>query len=119
MLAAGANVTELARPIDDPVLLDVRPVESVPASARIIHIDQFGNCTTNLGHDVLQTASVRGVRVKGLTLGRVRRTYWDVAPGKPLALIGSSGLLEVAVRDGSAADDLGLQVGDEVEVDET
>src|SRR4051812_5985051 len=91
MLAAGADLTELARPVDDPVLLDVRPVESVPASARIIHIDQFGNCTTNLGHDVLQTASVRGVRVKGLTVGRVRRTYWDVAPGKPLALIGSSG----------------------------
>ena len=62
---------------------------------RIIHIDQFGNCTTNLGHDVLQTATVRGVRIKGLTLGRVRRTYWDVAPGKPLALIGSSGLLEM------------------------
>src|SRR3954452_15537888 len=117
LLAAGADITELARPIDDPVLLDVRPVESVPANAHIIHIDQFGNCTTNLGHDVLQTASVRGVRVKGLTLGRVRRTYGDVAPGKPLALIGSSGLLEVAVRDGSAAEDLKLKVGDEVLVE--
>jgi S-adenosyl-L-methionine hydrolase (adenosine-forming) len=117
MLAAGADLNQLARPIDDPILLDVRPVESVPANACIIHIDQFGNCTTNLSHDVLQAATVRGVRVKGLTLGRVRRTYWDVAPGNPLALIGSSGLLEIAVRDGSAAEDLKLKVGDEVVVE--
>ena len=54
---------------------------------------------------------------KGRDLGRLRRTYWDVAPGKPLALIGSSGLLEVAVRDGSAAQELGIRVGDEVAVE--
>jgi len=116
MLAAGRELAELARPIDDPVLLDVSPVAALPATAKIIHIDQFGNATTNLSHDVLQAATVHAIRVKGLTLGRVRRTYWDVAPGKPLALIGSSGLLEIAVRDGSAADDLKLQVGDEVVV---
>jgi S-adenosylmethionine hydrolase len=44
----------------------------------------------------------------------LKKTYWDVAPGKPLALIGSSGLLEIAVRDGSAKDDLKVRVGDAV-----
>ena len=60
---------------------------------------------------------VKQIAVKGRKVGKIRRTYWDVAPGKPLALIGSSGLLEIAVRDGSAAKDLRLKVGDEVTVD--
>jgi S-adenosylmethionine hydrolase len=54
------------------------------------------------------------VKVNRRTIGKLKRTYWDVAPGKPLALIGSSGLLEIAVRDGSAKDDLNIRVGDDV-----
>ena len=42
----------------------------------------------------MQAGGAKTVRVKGTTLGRLKRTYWDVAPGKPLALIGSSGLLD-------------------------
>ncbi len=117
MLAAGTPLSELARPIDDPVLLDITPALEFPARAKVIHIDHFGNATTNLSHDVLASETVHSVRVKGRTIGKVRRTYWDVAPGKPLALIGSSGLLEIAVRDGSAAEDLKIRVGDEVEVE--
>jgi S-adenosylmethionine hydrolase len=56
------------------------------------------------------------VKLNRRTIGRLKRTYWDVAPGKPLALIGSSGLLEIAVRDGSAKDELKVRVGDEVVV---
>jgi S-adenosylmethionine hydrolase len=83
----------------------------------VIHVDVFGNATTDLSQELLGDGRVRAVRVKGRDLGRLRRTYWDVAPGKPLALIGSSGLLEVAVRDGSAAQELGVRVGDEVSVE--
>jgi S-adenosylmethionine hydrolase len=117
MLAAGTPLADLARPIDDPVLLDVSPATDLPARATVIHIDHFGNATTNLSHDVVRSAAVHSIRVKGRKIGKVRRTYWDVAPGKPLALIGSSGLLEIAVRDGSAAEDLKLKVGDEVVVE--
>jgi S-adenosylmethionine hydrolase len=41
----------------------------------------------------------------------VRRVYADAGPGEPVALAGSTGLLEVAVRDGSAALTLGLARG--------
>jgi S-adenosylmethionine hydrolase len=84
---------------------------------RVIHIDVFGNATTNLSRELLGDQRIRAVRAGGRDLGRLRRTYWDVAPGRPLALIGSSGLLEVAVRDGSAAQELGVRVGDEVAVE--
>jgi S-adenosylmethionine hydrolase len=48
----------------------------------------------------------------------LRRTYADVAPGEPVALVGSSGLIEIAVRDGNAATTLGLQRGSVVRLRE-
>ncbi|MGH7213432.1 MAG: SAM hydrolase/SAM-dependent halogenase family protein [Tepidisphaeraceae bacterium] len=116
MLARGMSVDEIARPIDDPVLLDVEPAHAPVARGRVIHLDAFGNATTNVPSDKLRENAPHSFRVKGRDLGRLRKTYWDVAPGKPLALIGSSGLLEIAVRDGSAAKSLRLKVGDAVEV---
>jgi S-adenosyl-L-methionine hydrolase (adenosine-forming) len=116
LLAAGEPLAQFARPIDDPVLLDITPARAQECG-RVIHIDHFGNATTNVVHDVIRGQTVRQVAVKGRKVGKIRRTYWDVAPGKPLALIGSSGLLEIAVRDGSAAQDLKIRVGDEVVVE--
>ncbi|MCP4515314.1 MAG: SAM-dependent chlorinase/fluorinase, partial [Delftia sp.] len=46
----------------------------------------------------------------------LRRTFADVAPGALLALVGSDGCLEVALREGSAAERLGLGLGARVEV---
>ena len=115
MLADGRPLEEVARPVNAPVLLDITPA-GVADCGRVIHIDHFGNATTNVLHDVLRRREVKQVAVKGRKVGKIRRTYWDVAPGKPLALIGSSGLLEIAVRDGSAAEDLKIRVGDEVNV---
>ncbi len=114
MLACGVNVKSISRPIEDPVLLDVAPAKPGQAVGAIIHIDHFGNATTNVGEDVLKAVKIKSIRVRGRKLGALRRTYWDAAPGEPIALIGSAGLLEIAVRDGSAAKELHLQVGDEV-----
>ena len=116
VLADGQPLKSVAEPIDDPILLNISPANSYECG-EVIHIDHFGNATTNVPHDKLRDRSVGQVAVKGRKVGKVRRTYWDVAPGKPLALIGSSGLLEIAVRDGSAAQDLGLRVWDEVSVE--
>ena len=74
----------------------------------VITVDRFGNAVTNL-------MSWRGgiVEANGRRLPLVR-TYADVARGEAVALVGSSGLVEVAVRDGSAAATLGLTRGSEV-----
>lgn len=114
MIAAGIAVGKLGKRMDDPVLLDVAPAEA-PGDGQIIHIDHFGNATTNIGLDLLETRRA-SVRVKRRRIGKVKRTYWDVAPGDAVALIGSSGLLEIAVRDGSAAEELKIGVGDAVRV---
>jgi S-adenosylmethionine hydrolase len=114
MLAAGTPVSEISHRIADPKFLDVAPALPNGSGARIIHIDVFGNGTTNVDHATFTHLADRRVTVNCRNVGNVRRTYWDVAPGEPLALIGSSGLLEIAVRDGSAAEQLKLRVGDEV-----
>jgi S-adenosylmethionine hydrolase len=112
-LAYGQAVSQVAEPIDDPILLDIEPASTY--RGRVIHIDHFGNATTNIGHETLPGENRScDVRIRGRRIGKLRRTYWDVPPGKPLALIGSSGMLEVAVRDGSAAEELKINVGDEV-----
>ncbi|MGH7693535.1 MAG: SAM hydroxide adenosyltransferase [Gemmatimonadaceae bacterium] len=41
----------------------------------------------------------------------MRVTYRDVAPGTLVAMVGSSGLVEIALRDGDAAQTLGAEVG--------
>ena len=76
----------------------------------VIVIDRFGNAVTNLFgvHDGEVHIGARAIPV--------RRTYADVAAGEPVALVGSSGLIEVAVRDGSAAIALGLTRGTSVRV---
>ena len=114
MLAALKPLADLARPIDDPVLLDIAPAEAPLKRGVVIHVDRFGNAMTNVPAPLLRDAGELSVVVGETNVGRVRQTYADVAPGQPLALIGSSGLLEIAVRDGSAAASLGLRAGDEV-----
>ncbi len=117
MLASGRNPSELARQIDDPILLDFAPAPPPVKSGRIIHIDHFGNATTNIARDSLKSIDKLAVRVGRRRIGRLKRTYGDAAPGSALALFGSSGLLEIAVRDGSAAKAMRLRVGDEVAID--
>ena len=74
----------------------------------IISIDRFGNAITNL------VGLRAGVIEAGGTVLPLRRTYGEVSPGKALAIVGSSGLIEVAVRDGNAAKALNLTRGSPV-----
>jgi S-adenosylmethionine hydrolase len=115
-LAAGGRISAVARPSYPPVLLDVAPAKDLK-SGKIIHIDHFGNATTNIPTELIAAHRDAIVKVGGRLIGPVRRTYADVAVGKPLALIGSSGLLEIAVRNGSAAKSLKFKIGQRLTID--
>ena len=108
MLASGSPVDALGTPVDDPVIRRTAEARRLPDGAiegQIIAVDRFGNAVTNL------VAAHGGVVEVGTLKLPVRRTYADVTPGMPLALSGSSGLVEIAVRDGNAAALLGLGRG--------
>lgn len=78
-------------------------------TGEVIAIDRFGNAITNIEATAAETLVVSGWVVP------VVRTFADVEVGRSCALVGSAGLVEVAVRDGSAASVLGITVGTPVE----
>jgi S-adenosylmethionine hydrolase len=77
----------------------------------VLHVDRFGNLITNFrGQDSTGAAAVRlGQRV----IRRRVRTYADAPVGEPVWLVGSTDRVEVAVRDASAAESLGVRLEDE------
>ena len=115
MLAAGQSPDLLCREIADPVLLSVAPAAAPLKTGVVLYVDHFGNAITNVTERLLAKATTPPrVWVAGRDLGPMRETYADVEPGQALPLIGSSGLLEIAVRNGSAVKELGIGVGDEI-----
>jgi S-adenosylmethionine hydrolase len=91
-------------------------------AGKVIHIDRFGNLITNIGEAALtgflESKPLRGALVAlgdKLVRGIVSH-YAEAKPGELLALVGSSGLLELALREGNAAEKLGIQLGKQVRV---
>lgn len=123
-LARGLAVEQVGPPVADPVPLPLDAVSQVSADewrASVIHVDRFGNLTTNLSGDQLQRITLSAgpgdvvVWIEGAVLP-LALTYADVPPGQPCALVGSSGLLEVAVNMGDASRLLGAGRGAPVRV---
>ncbi|MGD0765239.1 MAG: SAM-dependent chlorinase/fluorinase [Dehalococcoidia bacterium] len=82
-------------------------------SGRVIHIDRFGNLTTDIRAVDIGGGEVT-VEIAGLVLRGLSKTYGQV--DGLVALIGSSGYLEVALPRGSAAELLDVDVGAPVTV---
>lgn len=70
----------------------------------VLHVDRYGNLITNISGKRLTADEEWMIRLGGadIAIRALSRTYGDVEPGTPLALVGSSGLLEIAVCRGSA-----------------
>jgi S-adenosyl-L-methionine hydrolase (adenosine-forming) len=77
------------------------------ASARILHIDYFGNLITNIPkrHFAHCTINVKKNRV----LTRIH-TYAEAPQNRPCIIVGSSGLIEIILKEGSAAKMLGADL---------
>lgn len=111
-LAMGTPMTQLGSPCRSVTLIDWPAPTAVGDDAlqgEVLVVDRFGNALTNLPGDGA------GGRVTFDTCDlALRQTYADVAPGEPLALVGSSGQVEIAVREGSAAQRFALRRGTRV-----
>jgi S-adenosylmethionine hydrolase len=86
---------------------------------RIVHIDRFGNCITNITQEHLHEHALGPkliIEIIDQQLTGLFRTYVDGPVGIPMCLIGSSGHLELAVRNGNAAQYLGVDIGDKLRV---
>jgi S-adenosylmethionine hydrolase len=115
-LSLGISLYEFGEKIKSLHVLSI-PKPSVDPDGNLVglvlHIDRFGTLITNIknndlpGKDVL--VEVAGHRIQGIS------DYYAQNEGV-MAIVGSSGYLEVSLRDGSACDFLGMVVGDEVKV---
>ena len=91
---------------------------SAGIGGEVIFVDHFGNLVTNISGAAL-AGTPPGMRVSlgvGAVARRVR-TYADAPVGELVALISSSGLLEVAEVQGNAARRLTLGVGAPIRVE--
>jgi S-adenosylmethionine hydrolase len=111
-LAGGGSPERLGPRVLDPVRLDwPTPVRTGKVlEGRCLAADPFGNLLTNIRPSDLATFAIAEVSISGRA-ARLVATFGEGLAGELVALWGSGGRLEVAVREGSAARELGLGRG--------
>ena len=82
-------------------------------SGKIIYIDKFGNLISNFR--IYGKVSGR-VKIKGSIIPEISNTFGDVEIGQVLAYVGSSGFLEIAVRNNSAKQFLSAKYLEDIEL---
>jgi S-adenosylmethionine hydrolase len=123
-LSKGVKPETLGTEIRDYVRLKSLRAETKRSGeihGRIVHIDRFGNCITNITGNELTPKMIEAgarLRIKGKTIKSFRNYFGEEAAdrSKTFAVWGSAGFLEIAAAGKSAAKILNVQRGDSVNV---
>lgn len=122
-LACGISPEEIGRKIDEWVGLSFGrgQLKGDRLGGEVIYIDGFGNAITNIPGEMALEVAAWGRELEvnaGAARARVRllRAYGLAGEGELILLIGSHGNLELAINRGSAAENLGIKLGDELEI---
>lgn len=111
--AFGEEITDYTRF----ALPRVKP-EGSALKGVVLRVDAFGNLMTNFTLEDLPPAPEVGAKIKlqvgGKQVENMVQMFAQGTPGEAVALIGSSGYLEIAVNKGNAARQLGVTRGAEV-----
>jgi len=119
-LANGVALAALGPLVTDPIRFDLprpAPLPDGGMAGQVLHVDRFGNLITNLPEALF--AASRGVPVVTVAGQRIRGladSYVAVPTGRPGAIVGSAGTLEIFLPGGSAAAALGVTRGAAVTV---
>lgn len=116
-LAAGVSLEAMGSPIEALIRLELPTFSQEPdgaLSGQVLYIDRFGNLITNIPGNALSEQA--HICLGSHRIVTVSPSYAAVEPGQPVALVSSAGHLEIAVRNGNAAVQLGAQIGDMVRV---
>jgi S-adenosylmethionine hydrolase len=85
-------------------------------SGKVIYIDRFGNLATNLrvrSRTDLTSERLR-IKIKNHVIQGISRSYVEGSGKVPLALVNSSNLVEIGVKNAGASEPLGVKVGERV-----
>jgi S-adenosylmethionine hydrolase len=117
-LAKGLDYKKLGALITDYDKGRLPVLEETPRGMKgeIIYVDRFGNLISNISLDKLKKYRNKSPRIllKEWTIDGLSESYTQGSPKEPIALIGSSGLLEIAVNLGSAKKLLNISEGEAV-----
>lgn len=127
-LSKDLDLKALGPPIDCGKLVRLGRRAPVSADAHgilgtVVAADRFGNLITNIRkQDLSGICSDAGacelkVQISGRTIHGLSDTYASVAPGEPLAVMGSTGRLEISINGGNAREVFGAGPGEEVRVE--
>ena len=112
-LSNGVKPREFGPRINEAVRLRVslepEVLKNGDVRARIIHIDRFGNCVTNITRDLVKPNATLLINRK--TIHEFRNFYGEDSSDSPFAIWGSAGFLEVSLNGGSAAKSLNVSTG--------
>jgi S-adenosylmethionine hydrolase len=121
-LARGVDLSNFGPRAGELVRLPPSPpiAPGAPARIRVVLVDRFGNAVLDAKRSVLEPL-LGGRRLvvrtpDGREITQLRRTYADGEADGPFLLFGSAGYLEIAMREGPAAERLGLRSGTEVDL---
>jgi S-adenosylmethionine hydrolase len=115
-LVRGVQLSELG-----PRIYELRHAFSLPRPiaagsilrGEVLHVDRFGTLVTNLPGDTV--AAEFSLTIKGRRVAGHRQARFESVPEKSLiAFVGSTGLIEIAIRNGSAAFELHAAPGEHV-----
>jgi len=119
-LSLGLSPKKLGNPVEDFDRLHWPEVTTKERSIQgeVIYVDGFGNLITNIQEDTLApfprnklSTNIGQLQIHGLSA-----SYSAVREGDVVAVMNSWRFLEIAVRNGSAANQTGNSVGAPVEV---
>lgn len=115
-ISTGVALREFGEPVRSIHLLPPPEPEALgrgELAGHVLHIDHFGNVITDIQREDLPSERFF-IEIAEHQIESLGQTYSE-ASGLT-ALIGSSGYLEIALRDGSAAHFLGIGIGGRVRV---
>jgi S-adenosylmethionine hydrolase len=117
-LTLGVRADQLGPVASDWVSFDPPQPTITPTriSGEVVVVDPFGNLLSNIPGEAFRALGTCRVHIGSCEVERIVRSYGEAPPGTVVALISSSGVLEIACAQGSAARALGVGVGTPVEV---
>jgi S-adenosylmethionine hydrolase len=117
-LGTGLPLDSLGKAIYDPIQLEIpEPVRTQTGwLGQVIHIDHFGNLSTNLNASHVINIKEVIITIEGKHIAGLASTFGERPVGTLITLLDSSGSLTISVVNGSAAQLLNAHQGDTVEI---
>jgi S-adenosyl-L-methionine hydrolase (adenosine-forming) len=113
-LSNGLSISELGPQIDDPVTIQFPKPEQTEGEihGEVVYIDHFGNLVTNI--ELPKGSPVNQVVIGKMKITRISKSYDEGRSGELLAIVGSTGYLEISVNLKNAQQEIGARIGQNV-----